>query len=140
MENCYTTLHENPAVQKDCFLFDCFSNLLNFCTYYCSCSRVYLNFFTAKTNRMCLLLQCRPPDARWRCPQGPTPALSASFPGLTEHRPFLSPCRQRTATCPVKMALYNFKKIMVVPTAKVRSFLRFSVLKCPYFSRVLCHR
>lgn len=26
---------------------------------------------------------------------------------------------QRTSTCPDKMALYNFKKIMVVPTAKV---------------------
>lgn len=52
-----------------------------------------------------------------------TKQFSASFPVLAERGALLSACRQRASTCRDKMALYNFKKIMVVPTAKV-SFVR----------------
>uniref|UniRef100_A0A7N8YH26 Nucleolar GTP-binding protein 1 n=1 Tax=Mastacembelus armatus TaxID=205130 RepID=A0A7N8YH26_9TELE len=65
-----------------------------------------------------LLLLCQHPDTRGRCDKNLTIRFSEPFPVLTEHRAFLSPCRQRTTTCSDKMALYNFKKIMVVPTAK----------------------
>lgn len=47
------------------------------------------------------------------------------------------PCRQRTEPCD-KMALYNFKKIMVVPTAKVRFIRRVDFLTERYFTRFIC--
>uniref|UniRef100_A0A7N6B2H3 Nucleolar GTP-binding protein 1 n=1 Tax=Anabas testudineus TaxID=64144 RepID=A0A7N6B2H3_ANATE len=48
----------------------------------------------------------------------PPRSVFSVFSGLGGTPSFLSPCRHRTTTCPDKMALYNFKKIMVVPTAK----------------------
>lgn len=61
---------------------------------------------------------------RGRCEEKhEVPQFSASFPVKAEPAAFLPPCRRRTTTCRDKMALYNFKKIMVVPTAKV-SFIR----------------
>ena len=47
------------------------------------------------------------------------PKYFSAFSGSSGTRSAPSPCRQRAATCRDKMALYNFKKIMVVPTAKV---------------------
>lgn len=68
---------------------------------------------------MFLLMLCLCLAARGRCVENCTKVFSVSFPVLTERGAFFSSCRQRTTTCPDKMALYNFKKIMVVPTAKV---------------------
>lgn len=61
---------------------------------------------------------------RGRCEEKQeVPPFSAPFPVKAEPAASLPPCRRRTTTCRDKMALYNFKKIMVVPTAKV-SFIR----------------
>lgn len=77
-----------------------------------------------------------------RCPSRPVEALFRQKHGFLScfrlcRKEKLSfwPCRQRSEPCD-KMALYNFKKIMVVPTAKVRFVRRINVLDWTLFHPV----
>ena len=66
--------------------------------------------------------------------------ISSVSSGPAERGSIFSPCRQRTTTCRDKMALYNFKKITVVPTAKVSFFSFFNVLNRCCVGRVIVER